>query len=188
MTARDAQAESTEFTCRALDGLDEVDAQAWDRLAGEDNPFLRHSFLHALERNGCVGDEHGWRAHHLLLEHDERLVGACPMYLKSHSYGEFVFDWGWADAYERNGLRYYPKLLCAVPFTPATGPRLLAAPGADRGLVTRALVSAAVQIAEQADLSSVHWLFTAPEDAEAMDGLPLLRRLGCQFHWHNPGS
>jgi len=98
-----------------------------------------------------------------------------------------VFDWGWAEAYERNGLAYYPKLLCAVPFTPATGPRLLCAPGADRAGVCRALVSAAVQLAGQAALSSAHWLFTDTADSRALEGMGLLRRSGCQFHWHNPG-
>jgi hypothetical protein len=175
------------YRCRVIDDLAQVPAADWDRLSGGDNPFLRHGFLAALERTGCVGEAHGWLAHHLLLERDGALVGACPAYLKEHSFGEFVFDWGWAEAYERNGLAYYPKLLCAVPFTPATGPRLLCAPGADRAGVCRALVSAAVQLAGQAALSSAHWLFTDAADSRALEGMGLLRRWGCQFHWHNPG-
>ena len=176
-----------ELTCQALDSIEAIGAAQWDALHDGDNPFLHHDFLAALERNRCVGDHDGWRPHHLLVYQGDVLVGASPMYLKSHSYGEFVFDWGWADAYERNGMRYYPKLLCAVPFTPVPGPRMLVAPGADRDIVVRALVSATVQITEQADLSSAHWLFTDPRDSDAMDGLPLLHRHGCQFHWHNPG-
>jgi len=185
--AEQAQQETAELGVRVIGALAEVPAAHWDRLAGADNPFLRHAFLDALERHGCVGDAAGWRPHHLLLYCGEALAGACPMYLKSHSYGEFVFDWGWADAYERNGLRYYPKLLCAVPFTPVPGPRLLAAPGADRALVVRGLVAAAVQLAEETGLSSAHWLFTAAEDSAALEALPLLARHGHQFHWHNPG-
>ncbi len=175
------------LTCRALDALEQVAAADWDRLAGDHNPFLSHAFLAALERNGCVGEAHGWRPHHLLLERDGVPVAACPTYLKYHSYGEFVFDWGWADAYERNRLAYYPKLLCAVPFTPVPGPRLLCAPGADRALACRALVSAAIRIADGAELSSAHWLFTDAQDTAALEELPLLARQGCQFHWYNPG-
>jgi predicted N-acyltransferase len=176
-----------EFACQALESMEGIPAERWDALHDGDNPFLQHAFLSALERNGCVGDEHGWHPHHLLVYQDDALVGGCPAYLKSHSYGEFVFDWGWADAYERNGLKYYPKLLCAVPFTPVPGPRLLTAASADRRLVSQALVSAAVQTAEQAGLSSAHWLFTEQAEVDALADLPLLHRHGCQFHWHNPG-
>ncbi len=179
--------ETAELTCRVADALSEVPAATWDALAGGANPFLRHAFLDALERTGCVGPDEGWQPQHLLLYDGETLIGACPAYLKSHSYGEFVFDWGWAEAYERHGLAYYPKLLSAVPFTPCTGPRLLAAAGADRSRVVRGLVSAAQQLSEQAGLSSAHWLFTEAADTELLTGLPLLERHGCQFHWHNPG-
>ncbi len=181
------QAADGTLACRVLSRLDEVCERQWDRMAGAQNPFLSHAFLCALERTGCVGEAHGWRPHHLALYRGDALLGASPGYLKHNSYGEFVFDWGWADAYERHGLAYYPKLLCAVPFTPVPGPRLLCAPGADRPTVCRALVSAAVQIAEAAELSSAHWLFPDAADAKALDGLPLLARWGCQFHWHNPG-
>jgi len=174
-----------EFTCQALERIDNVTAQQWDRLAGTSNPFVSHAFLCALERNNCVGAEHGWRAHHLLLFRGDDLIGACPSYFKSHSYGEFMSDWGWADAYERNGLNYYPKLLSAVPFTPAAGPRILSAPDADPELVCRALVNATVQIVDQAKLSSAHWSFTDADNARDMAGLPLLHRTGHQFHWHN---
>lgn len=184
-TARGVAADG--YTCRVIDNLQQVPAAQWDRLAGGDNPFLQHGFLGALERTGCVGTAQGWAPQHLLLERAGALLGACPAYLKEHSFGEFVFDWGWAEAYERNGLAYYPKWLCAVPFTPATGPRLLCAPGADRAAVQQALVAGAVQLAQQAGLSSAHWLFTDAEDTAAMERFGLLRRWGCQFHWHNPG-
>ena len=173
------------LSCRAVDGMGAVDAGAWDAMTGGDNPFLSHDFLSTLEQTGCVGASEGWLPHHLLLYRDERLAGACPAYLKDNSYGEFVFDWGWAEAYQRHGLDYYPKLLSAVPFTPAAGPRLLCAPGEDRSLVCRGLVSAAVQFAGQAELSSAHWLFTDADDTRELEGLPLLHRWGCQFHWHN---
>ena len=110
---------------RVLAGMHEVMPAAWNRLAGN-QPFLSHAFLHALEASGCVSDETGWLPQHLTLWEGERLVAALPLYAKSHSYGEYVFDWAWADAYQRNGLAYYPKLLSAIPFTPVTGPRLLA--------------------------------------------------------------
>jgi predicted N-acyltransferase len=122
-----------------------------------------------------------------VLEHGERVLGAMPGYLKLHSYGEFVFDWGWAEAYERAGLEYYPKLLSAVPFTPATGPRLLAAPGADPQLLARGMVSAAMQLCEQGRMSSAHWLFPHAANVEQLRELPLLERWGCQYHWHNDG-
>jgi predicted N-acyltransferase len=176
-----------ELTCRVAGAIDEVPAAEWDALAGGHDPFTTHAFLAALERTGCVGAGEGWQPQHLLVYDSHTLVGACPTYLKSHSYGEFVFDWGWADAYERHGLAYYPKLLSAVPFTPCTGPRLLSAPRADPARVARGLVSAAVQLAEQTELSSAHWLFTDERDTVLLEGLPLLRRWGCQFHWHNPG-
>ena len=175
------------LTCRVVHGLDEVAASDWDLLAGDDNPFLCHAFLHALEVTGCVDEESGWLPHHLLLYRGDTLIGASPGYLKNHSYGEFVFDWGWADAYQRHGLDYYPKLLSAVPFTPATGPRLLAAPGEDRSRIVQGLVAAAVELTEQASLSSAHWLFTDEAETGSLAELPLLRRTGCQFHWHNPG-
>lgn len=178
-------ASAMEFSCQALERIDEVAPAAWDRLAGASNPFVSHAFLSALERNDCVGAEHGWRAHHLLLYRGDELIGACPSYFKSHSYGEFMSDWGWADAYERNGLNYYPKLLSGVPFTPAAGPRILSAPDADSALVCRALVSATVQIVDQAKLSSAHWCFTDADNSRDLAELPLLHRTGHQFHWHN---
>jgi predicted N-acyltransferase len=170
--------------------LDSVDPAQWNACAGG-NPFLRHEFLSALERTGCVGPGTGWEPQHLVLTSDtngdRRLLGAVPMYLKNHSYGEYVFDWAWADAYERSGLRYYPKLVVAVPFTPATGPRILVAPGQDRARIGSSLVDGALKVAKETGASSLHWLFTNENDTALLEGKGLLRRTGMQFHWHNRG-
>ncbi|MDX5151870.1 MAG: peptidogalycan biosysnthesis protein, partial [Acidiferrobacterales bacterium] len=112
---------------RVINSLQELPSDSWNRLAGTKNPFVRYEFLRALEDSGCVRAETGWYPQHMLLEDDtNELIAAAPMYLKSHSYGEYVFDWAWADAYERSGHSYYPKLVCAVPFSPVSGPRILA--------------------------------------------------------------
>ncbi len=171
-----------------LDSLDRVSAAAWDRLVADDYPFARHGFLRALEETGCVGGQTGWRPRHLVYrEADGRLAGASPCYLKDHSYGEYVFDWAWADAYRRAARRYYPKLVIAVPFTPATGPRLLAAADAERDSVRRALIEGALALARTESASSVHWLFPTEEETRALEAAGLLRRRGVQFHWENRG-
>ena len=160
-----------------------VDAAAWNALPGAEAPFLRHEFLLALEETGCATAETGWDARHILLHHDDgRLAAAMPLYLKPHSWGEFVFDFAWADAYHRAGLADYPRLVSAVPFTPATGPRLLAA-GSDR----RRLLDAARGLLQETDLSSLHVLFPAAEDRECLEDAGLMPRLDCQFHWRNEG-
>lgn len=167
-----------------------VPAIDWDRLAGESNPFVRHAFLLALEQTGCVNTSAGWTPCHLLVHArgpgEGALIGAAPMYLKSHSYGEYVFDWAWADAYERARLRYYPKLVAAVPFTPATGARLLAGPE-DEARIRQCLIDGALAIAKETKVSSLHWLFIRPEEIRPLLQAGHLRRTGCQFHWHNQG-
>ena len=167
---------------RILDSLEGVDAAQWDALA-RGNPTLAHAFLDSLHRTGCAAAASGWAPCYPTLWEGEELVGAAPLYLKSHSFGEYVFDWGWAEAYERHGVPYYPKLLCAVPFTPATGARLLAADDAARERLARALL----ELARNPDVSSLHVLFPAAEDAVALRGLGLLERTGVQFHWRNDG-
>jgi predicted N-acyltransferase len=160
-----------------------VDAAAWNALPGAEAPFLRHEFLLALEETGCATPETGWDARHILLHHDDgRLAAAMPLYLKPHSWGEFVFDFAWADAYHRAGLAYYPRLVSAVPFTPATGPRLLAA-GSDR----LRLLEAARGLLRETGFSSLHVLFPAADDRECLEGAGLMPRLDCQFHWRNEG-
>lgn len=170
-----------------LSSLDEISASAWNGLHGTDNPFLRHEFLCALERHGCVTPETGWHPRHMLLYDGDRLLAATPAYLKTDSWGEFVFDWAWASAYERAGRPYYPKLISAVPYTPATGPRLLLAADADPALAARTLVAAGRQLCRKMDLSSMHWLFPDPEQASALAAAGLSTRVGCQFHWRNRG-
>jgi len=173
---------------KILTAIADVEAAQWNALAGAGNPFLRHEFLAALERNGCVGEQHGWIPQHLAaIDGRGRLVGAVPLYRKDNSYGEFVFDWAWADAYQRNGLDYYPKAVVAVPYTPVTGPRILLAEGADRQWLSTQLIQLAQEWSGSERLSSLHWLFTDPGDTQALQEAGLMLRLGCQFHWQNRG-
>ncbi len=164
--------------------LADVDAREWNALAAGLDPFLRHEFLYALEQSGCATEATGWGAHHLL-HRDEagRLDAAMPLYLKPHSWGEFVFDFTWAEAYRQAGLHYYPRLVAAVPFTPAAGPRLLARTEAGR----QALISAAREAMRELGVSSWHVLFPDAADRAALESAALLPRLDCQFHWHNEG-
>lgn len=173
---------------RLLQSMGGVPAEAWNALDPTGSPFLRHEFLSALEGAGCVGAGTGWNTSHLLLEDEVgRLHGAMPLYLKSHSWGEFVFDWSWARAYSQAGLDYYPKLVSMTPFTPATGPRLLVAPGADAAEVRRMLAAALLEHARGHSLSSAHVLFVTDEERDALDGHPFILRKDCQFHWRNRG-
>jgi uncharacterized protein len=167
---------------RILDSLETVDASEWNALTGG-NPTLAHAFLDSLHRTGCASARSGWAPRFLTQWEAGRLVGAVPLYVKSHSYGEYVFDWAWAEAYERHGLAYYPKLLAAVPFTPATGPRLLAADGAVRARLAKALLATA----RGAEVSSLHVLYPSEADAAALREAGMLERSGVQFHWRNPG-
>jgi predicted N-acyltransferase len=168
--------------------LGDVPAADWDALDPTGNPFVAHAFLDALEACGCVGESSGWEPAHLLLRNDAgRLVGAVPRYLKAHSWGEFVFDWGWAQAYARAGLDYYPKHLAAVPFTPVTGPRLLVRPGPDAPVLRAALAEALQRDAADAGLSGAHVNFTTDEDQAALEACGFLRREDCRFLWRNRG-
>ncbi|MBC7781028.1 MAG: N-acetyltransferase, partial [Proteobacteria bacterium] len=162
------------------ESIGEIDAVAWNRLAGA-QLFLRHEFLYAMERTGCVAPATGWAPRFLCIHRGARLAGAMPLYLKSHSYGEYVFDWAWADAFERSGLKYFPKLLCAVPFTPVGGPRLLAESDADRDL----LIEGALALARTLGVSSLHLLYPQATDRPALARAGLMSRQGVQFHWQN---
>ncbi len=170
---------------RVASDLSRVATVEWNALVGPRYPFLRYEFLRALEVHGCLGERYGWLPQHLLL-HDAagRLQAAAPLYLKFNSYGEFVFDGSWADAYRRAGLAYYPKLVSASPYTPATGPKLLSAATAPAGTAEQ-LVGAGLELAGRLGVSSLHWLFTPDQDTERLQRLGFLRRTGCQFHWHN---
>jgi predicted N-acyltransferase len=167
---------------RTLDSLAAVPASAWDALVG-DRPLLSHAFLHALHESGCAAPETGWMPRYQTAWQDDVLVGAMPLYVKQHSYGEYIFDWSWADAYRRHGRRYYPKLLCAIPFTPATGPRLIAADGAIR----QRLLAGALGLLAEGPFSSLHILFPTLEEADACAAAGMLLRDSVQFHWTNPG-
>ncbi len=162
--------------------LDELDASGWNRLAGS-QPFVQYAFLQGLYQTGCAAGPTGWAPHYLLMRRDGALVGAMPLYLKSHSRGEYVFDHGWAQAFAQHGLDYYPKLLCAVPFTPVPGPRLLAATHQDRV----ALARQAIQLTEQNGISSLHVLFPHPLDQAALEEAGFMVRENVQFHWFNEG-
>jgi predicted N-acyltransferase len=168
--------------------IDELPDDQWNALAGGDAPFLRHEFLAAMEHHGCVGERFGWLPRHLALR-DERdqLLAVAPCYLKFNSYGEFVFDWAWADAYQRAGRPYYPKLVIAAPYTPATGSRVLTGASPRRAELAAALIQGSVQVAERLGVSGVHWLFTSEDETAWMRAAGLMPRLGCQFHWHNDG-
>jgi len=165
----------------------ELDARQWNALAGTDIPFLRHEFLAALERTGCIGGDTGWKPQYLVLSDARGIAGAVPAFLKSHSHGEFVFDFTWAQAYARHGQHYYPKLTVAVPFTPATGPRLLVRPDLDSAAVGKRLLAALEGHARQSHLSSVHALFLDEPASAACKQAGWLLRRDCQFHWSNRG-
>lgn len=167
--------------------LQDIDASAWNALRPDDNPFLDHAFLEGLERHDCIGADVGWQPHHLGLYDGERLVAAAPLYLKGNSHGEFVFDWSWAGAYHQHGLAYYPKLLCAVPYSPVTGPRLLVGSGEDAEPLRQALVASIRNEAERLGLSSAHLNFASKSDAAVFSGGEWLPRFDWQFHWRNGG-
>lgn len=172
------------LTARVVSTVRGFGAAAWDACAGE-NPFVSCAFLSALEDSGAATEETGWAAQHLVIEDPDGVPAACaPMYLKNHSYGEYVFDWGWAEAYQRAGGGYYPKLQCAVPFTPAAGPRLMLRPGAPES-VRSALARAAVERARALEVSSAHITFLPEAEQKTAAGEGFLARTGVQYHWTN---
>ncbi len=177
---------STELSLTLHRSIAEIPAADWDSCAGGGNPFVSHAFLLALEESGSTGGRTGWLPQHAALRDPAGMLLACaPMYAKAHSYGEYVFDHGWADAYERAGGRYYPKLQVAAPFSPVPGPRLLVRPGS--GIDGRALAQGLAQACGQLDLSSVHVTFCTEAEWETLGEAGWLQRIGVQFHWHNAG-
>lgn len=218
-----------ELTIEVRDSLSEIDKDDWNALCDDGNPFLSYEFLYSLECTGCLGQHNGWYPRYFLLWQTvqqtnsqkkpstalaKKLVGAMPAYLKTNSYGEFVFDWAWAEAYERNNLSYYPKLVCSIPFTPCTGQRILTHPELERSKTIVMLANAARQFCHSEEYSSVHWLFVtetesnvlsaeiphnngkpaepgkhtkgkSPENGNTPTSLDLLRRIDCQYHWRN---
>ena len=162
--------------------IDEIGAQDWNSLAGTADPFMRYEFLAALEENNCVGPDYGWLPYHIAVrDTDQQLVAACPIYIKTNSYGEFVFDWNWASAYEQAKLQYYPKMVCSVPYNPATGMRILSQDPALKTLV----IQQTIAIAKKMQMSGMHWLFTTTEDTTLCEQQGLMLRMGCQYHWFN---
>jgi hypothetical protein len=180
---------------RFLNSIAEVSSDDWNRLANEASPFLKHEFLLALEESGCTTPATGWQPCHLIAftnedSETERLVAALPLYRKTNSYGEYVFDWSWADAYQRNGLEYYPKLLTAIPFTPSVAPRfLLGSEGpesaVERTRIIKSLIETVTGYARDTGISSWHILFPNKAQSDELLSNGLMRRTACQFHWHN---
>lgn len=177
---------------KVISRLEDCPAGAWDALANPDprqfNPFVSHAFLTALEAAGTTGPRAGWQPRHILIETETgALAAAMPLYVKSHSQGEYVFDHAFADAYHRAGGHYYPKLQVAVPFTPVPGPRILVAPGEDRIAREGQLVAAGMMLADELGASSLHVTFASEDTAQRLGDLGMLVRTGQQFHWHNRG-
>jgi len=173
-------------TVRVLERIAEVAPAAWNALVRDESPFLEWEWLASLEESGSVAAETGWLPQHLTLWEDDRLVGACPLYVKGHSMGEFVFDHGWADAAERAGIRYYPKLLVAVPFTPVSGARFLSLPGGEDAVLA-VLPGVVERIMQEQGFSSAHVNFCRPSEVAALTAHGWLRRTGYQYHWVNDG-
>jgi predicted N-acyltransferase len=174
------------YRTRIVSSLPEIGPAAWDALVAtqaERTPFLSYAFLHALHEAGCAAPHTGWQPQYLTLWRGEELRAALPLYVKDHSYGEYVFDWAWADAYRRNGLEYYPKLLSAIPFTPVAGNRLLAYDNDSRAALVRALCN----LQDANGLSSTHILFPTEDEAEVLQSAGFMLRSGVQFHWVNAG-
>jgi predicted N-acyltransferase len=166
-----------------VSSLADINQQEWNAVADSDNPFVQHDFLLALEQHDCL-EPWGWQSNHIIATDDNNIVGACPAYIKTNSYGEFVFDWAWADAYHRNGVEYYPKLVIAAPFTPAFGPRLLVADNNPAG-IKQQLIQAAVDTADANNLSTSHWLFVSEDDRKHLQMAGMLMRSDFQYHWSN---
>ena len=173
---------------RVLDHIDAIPAEQWDSLlAADSTPFLRHAFLAALEKHGCVGGNTGWQVAHLAIypTDSKKPIGLMPLYLKSHSYGEYVFDWSWAEAYAQHGMQYYPKALCAIPFTPVQGSRMLLDQAHDPERTQQWLIQGLKQLLIQNSLSSAHVLFAELKTQEALLTQGFMARDAVQFHWNN---
>jgi predicted N-acyltransferase len=173
------------YRIEITDSLSGIAPPDWNRMVPDNHPFLRHEFLAGLEEHGCVSESIGWTPRHFLLYGDEQLLAAAPAYIKTNSFGEFVFDHSWATAYERAGLHYYPKLVLAVPFTPVTGKRLLFAPDTNPELLAQHLIPAILEYAAESEFSGVHALFLCPEDRGLLEQAGFLPRMDYQYHWRN---
>ncbi|NMT64512.1 GNAT family N-acetyltransferase [Marinobacter orientalis] len=176
-----------ELTIRIARSVGDIDPIDWHRLSDTDSPFLRHDFLLALEESGCTTAATGWTPSHLMFYLNDQLAGVAPAYLKTHSMGEYVFDWAWADAYQRYGMNYYPKLLVAIPFTPCRGPRLLFSKELRAWMTPVRMHQGLDSVTEELGAHSWHLLFPDANDQELLAMEEELHRIGCQFHWYNHG-
>ena len=167
--------------------INEIHREDWNGIAGRDYPFIRHEFLHALEESACVSEKTGWQPQHCLVYDKDELVALMPMYRKTHSHGEYVFDFEWANAYQQHGLTYYPKWLTAIPFTPCEGERLFVKTGVDKESVLKLLLDYLYETAEMMNISGWHCLFPTAVEAESFKSTGLTIREGVQFRWRNKG-
>ncbi len=180
---------STDINFSFISSLKDIQRADWNSLLEDDNPFLCYEFLSALEQNDCLGEKYGWYPHHLIVrDQDDVLIAATPLYIKTNSYGEFVFDWSWASAYEKAGLNYYPKLISSIPYTPATGKRLLLSPKLSQQQhadLAAKMIQATLSESENLNMSGTHWLFNQENECHYFKQQDLMFRLGCQYHWNN---
>ncbi len=180
------------MTLEIVDSISQINARDWNRIVPADCPFLFHEFLHALEDSGCVATETGWAPQHIVIRNSAsqcgELIGAAPLYLKRHSWGEFIFDWDWAHGYQRHGLEYYPKLISQTPFTPLTSPKLLCAPGDAETSIRHLIARTAQELASQCSASSIHWHFISEQDSSTLDACRFLNRASTfEYIWTNRG-
>ncbi|WP_434362164.1 GNAT family N-acetyltransferase [Parasalinivibrio latis] len=173
--------------CRVVPSIEEFGEAAWNTLLPDDFPFLRFEFFEALEQSNVLGAKRGWLPQYIGVYRNDVLVGAAPCFLKGHSYGEYVFDWAWAEAYEDAGLEYYPKIVCAIPFTPATGPRFLVVENDDKEEIERYLLGGLLSLTEQLECSGAHILFHPKSNSASCAKAGFLERCDVQFHWYNRG-
>ncbi len=189
LTSENPKSVSTDINFSFISSLKNVQRADWNALLEDDNPFLCYEFLSALEQNDCLGEKYGWYPHHLIVRDVAgALIAATPLYIKTNSYGEFVFDWSWASAYEQAGLNYYPKLISSIPYTPATGKRLLLSPklsSEQQVDVASKMIQATLSESEKLNMSGTHWLFNEADECNYFREQGQMFRLGCQYHWHN---
>ncbi|MFT5313169.1 MAG: putative N-acyltransferase [Paraglaciecola sp.] len=178
---------NTLFDFKFISGIEQIEKKQWNKLAESSGPLMQYSFLHALENSGSVSQATGWQPQHMLIYQKNSLIGILPLYIKTHSYGEYVFDFAWANAFKEHGLNYYPKLVSAIPFTPVTGTRLLLTGGLERNEVIRQACEAVQQQAKNLGLSSIHWLFVEQEMSTKLAEHQQLVRRSVQFQWFNRG-
>jgi predicted N-acyltransferase len=168
-----------------VSSIEQINAEQWNKMNTTRYPFIQHAFIYALEQSGSATDESGWKPHHLIVRDADELVAVVPLFLKNHSYGEYVFDWAWADAYQRHGLNYYPKLLNAIPFTPVTGPRILINKEHDNNTLEKQVIEQLIDEAQKLGISSIHALFNEEKVSKALTSDTFMQRRSVQFQWFN---